>query len=223
MSATNDALRLTIIYDNEAAVGSLEADWGFACVITGARIPTILFDTGANGNILMSNMQQLGIDPASIDAVFLSHHHLDHTGGLSHFLNANRDVDVYVPVSLRGIRGVRELIRIRDAQLLTNHLYSTGELAGIEHSLVIGMTSGLLVVTGCSHPPMRDILTAAGQFGTVYGIIGGFHGFREFDLFRDLQLICPAHCTRYASEIRERYPDTTIPAGTGRVITLEQP
>lgn len=221
MSANTNELRLTIVYDNESALESLEADWGFACVITGTHIPTILFDTGANGTILLSNMRQLGIDPQSIDAVFLSHHHLDHTGGLSHFLNANREVDVYVPVSLRGIRGVRKLIRVRDAQPLTDHLYSTGELGGIEHALVIEITSGVLVVTGCSHPPMEDILGAAGQFGEVYGIIGGFHGFREFDLFRDLQLICPAHCTRYTSEIRKRYPGTSIPAGAGQVITIE--
>ncbi len=221
MSAGKNELRLTIVYDNEVALESLEADWGFACVITGVHIPTILFDTGANGTILLSNMRQLGIDPQSVDAVFLSHHHYDHTGGLSHFLNENREVDVYVPMSLRGIRDVRKLIRVDDAQPLTDHLYSTGELGGIEHSLVIEITSGVLIVTGCSHPPMRDILTAAGQFGEVYGIIGGFHGFREFDLFRDLQLICPAHCTRYTSEIRERYPETSMPGGAGQVITLE--
>lgn len=220
MNAGNTELQLTIVYDNDAALESLEADWGFACVITGTRIPTVLFDTGANGTILLSNMQQMGIDPRSIDAVFLSHHHLDHTGGLSHFLNEHREVDIYVPMSLRGIRDVRNLIRVQDAQPLADHLYSTGELGGIEHSLVIEINAGVLVVTGCSHPPMREILAAAGHFGKAYGIIGGFHGFREFDLFRDLQLICPAHCTRHTAEIRARYPGTCVPAGVGRVITL---
>lgn len=217
----NTNLQLTIVYDNETALQSMEADWGFACVISGDHIPTVLFDTGANGAILLSNMQRLGIEPRSIDTVFLSHHHLDHTGGLSHFLNEHREVDIYVPISLRGIHGVRNLVRVEDARPVASDLYSTGELGGIEHSLIIDTQSGLLVVTGCSHPPMREILTAAGQFGKVSGIIGGFHGFREFDLFRDLQLICPAHCTQHTAEIQARFPEAVVPAGAGRVITLQ--
>lgn len=40
---------------------------------------------------------------------------------------------------------------------------------------------------------LADILKAASQSGNVYAIVGGMHGFSKFELFKDLELICPAH------------------------------
>jgi len=57
----------------------LQADWGFSALVEGENISRILFDTGANGNILLSNMEKLNIDPITIDKVFISHAHFDHT------------------------------------------------------------------------------------------------------------------------------------------------
>jgi 7,8-dihydropterin-6-yl-methyl-4-(beta-D-ribofuranosyl)aminobenzene 5'-phosphate synthase len=41
---------------------------------------TILFDTGGNGDILLANMQRLGLEPQGVNAVVFSHIHADHTG-----------------------------------------------------------------------------------------------------------------------------------------------
>ncbi len=48
----------------------------------------ILFDTGQSAEPVLHNMGLLGIEPGSIDYVFLSHCHYDHTGGLLGILKA---------------------------------------------------------------------------------------------------------------------------------------
>jgi 7,8-dihydropterin-6-yl-methyl-4-(beta-D-ribofuranosyl)aminobenzene 5'-phosphate synthase len=42
----------------------------------------LLFDTGQSGTVLMHNLELLNLDPATLDAVAISHAHYDHTGGL---------------------------------------------------------------------------------------------------------------------------------------------
>jgi len=75
-------VKVTIIYDNEAKLPGLKADWRFSCLIESRDAPKTLFDTGASGAILLHNMRELGLDPSAIDIVVISHPHADHTGGL---------------------------------------------------------------------------------------------------------------------------------------------
>jgi len=227
-------MKITIIYDNEVYPvrepkgkvsngvykEGLIADWGFSCLVEVEDTGKILFDTGANGSILLSNMEKLGIDPASIDEVFISHPHFDHIGGLSAFLNVRSDVRVYVPVLLRGVRGAKEVISISEPVKIHENVFSTGELDGIEQSMAVKTGKGIVLIVGCSHPKMADILKAASQFGKVYAIVGGMHGFSEFELFKDLELICPAHCTAYKAQIKSRYPDKCVVAGAGKAIEI---
>ena len=42
----------------------------------------VLFDTGQSGTVLLHNLKLLDIDPATFDALAISHSHYDHTGGL---------------------------------------------------------------------------------------------------------------------------------------------
>lgn len=58
-TASND-LTFTILYENYVFNNDLESDWGFSCMIEGLE-KTILFDSGAKGNILLSNMQAVPI------------------------------------------------------------------------------------------------------------------------------------------------------------------
>jgi len=53
------SLQVSIVYDNNAFGENLKADWGFSCLIRGLE-KSILFDTGTNGKILLSNMEKLG-------------------------------------------------------------------------------------------------------------------------------------------------------------------
>ena len=51
----------------------------------------VLVDTGLSPGPLLNNMGILGIDPKSIDSIFLTHCHYDHTGGLGGLLEKTRE------------------------------------------------------------------------------------------------------------------------------------
>ncbi|MBE9592308.1 MAG: MBL fold metallo-hydrolase, partial [Proteobacteria bacterium] len=211
-------MKITIVYDNTAFRKDLQANWGFSALVE-IKERKILFDTGANGTILLSNMQKLEINPKEIEEIFISHSHFDHTGGLSAFFDQNNEVKVWVPPSFRGIKNVREVIKVENPTKLYEGIYSTGELEGIEQSLCVKTEKGIVIIAGCSHPKMEHILQVASQFGKVYGIIGGLHGTRPESL-KDLDLICPTHCTQYKSEIKSLYPEKYAEGGAGRVIEI---
>jgi len=94
--------RITVLVDNLVGMlarssdgvrrfdgAPLLAEHGFAALIdlpvAGRRI---LWDAGASAPTLTENLRRMEIDPASIDAIALSHGHWDHVGGLSTLLRA---------------------------------------------------------------------------------------------------------------------------------------
>jgi 7,8-dihydropterin-6-yl-methyl-4-(beta-D-ribofuranosyl)aminobenzene 5'-phosphate synthase len=211
-------MKITIIYDNEVSEEGLEADWGFSCLVE-VYGKKILFDTGADGSILISNMKKLDIDPKVVEEVFISHSHWDHMGGLYDFLRINK-VRVYIPWSCQKPPGALEVIKVKEPIKIYENIFSTGELQNIEQSLVVKTEKGLVIIAGCSHPGVKNILEAASDFGDPKMLIGGLHGFSEFDLVENLELICPTHCTQFKSEIRSGYPEKYISGGAGKIIEI---
>lgn len=58
---------------------------GFSVLLTGRRgtdTRTVLFDVGPYGDVWLDNAERLAIDLSSIETVFLSHWHFDHSGGI---------------------------------------------------------------------------------------------------------------------------------------------
>jgi 7,8-dihydropterin-6-yl-methyl-4-(beta-D-ribofuranosyl)aminobenzene 5'-phosphate synthase len=58
---------------------------GFSALITGRRgneMRAILFDVGPSGEVWLENARRMELRLASIEALFLSHWHSDHSGGL---------------------------------------------------------------------------------------------------------------------------------------------
>ena len=211
-------MKVTLIYDNTAYNKDLMPDHGFSCCVEIENGAQILFDTGTHGTILLDNMQRLGIDPVGIDIVVLSHAHRDHTGGLRDLLQVNRTASVYFPASFQPSITNRNVVEVKNDVEITGGVFSTGELMGVEQSLVVKTEAGLIAITGCSHPGVGRILEAASSRGRLSGLIGGLHGFREFDLLEDLDFVCPCHCTQYKSEIQKRYTAKYLDGGAGKVI-----
>jgi len=181
----------------------------------------ILFDTGANGVILLDNMGKLGVNPTSVDEIFISHDHWDHMGGISDVLRAKGEkIKVYIPASFSSVTGVGEFVKVGRALEIHHNIYSTGELKNIEQSMIVKTEGGLVVITGCAHPGVGEIMKAAAQYGKVRALIGGLHGFREFDLLSAMDIVCATHCTQYKSEIEFLFPEKFIHGGVGTVIEL---
>jgi len=219
-------MRITIVYDNEVFKRGLRSSWGFSCLIQ-TDTENILFDVGGEDSILSFNMKRLGINPRSINKIILSHPHLDHTGGLSAILGANRELTLYLSKSFphnfkAKLKGVVDFVEVDGPTQICTDVYSTGELGKSpkEQSLVLKAKEGNFVITGCAHPGIKSILSEAVKFGRVLGIVGGLHEFNEFDLLKDMRLICPCHCTLHKRKLATIFPEVFKECGVGKDIEL---
>jgi 7,8-dihydropterin-6-yl-methyl-4-(beta-D-ribofuranosyl)aminobenzene 5'-phosphate synthase len=163
-------------------------------------------------------MKELGIDAQRIGIIVISHAHGDHTGGLRGMLEVNKEAEIFLPASFWGTIPGRTVTPVAQPLQISEGVFSTGELRGIEQSLAIKTGKGVLVVVGCSHPGLGEIMDMASRFGEVYGVIGGFHGFRDFSRLNGLSLIGPCHCTQYKSKILELFPQQCVRCGAGLVL-----
>lgn len=87
-----DSLRVYSLLSDHAGFGnSFYAQHGLSLLLeatTGKVTKRILLDTGQEAEPVLHNMKLLGLDPATVDMVFLSHCHNDHTQGLLAMLDA---------------------------------------------------------------------------------------------------------------------------------------
>ena len=74
---------------------TLESEWGLSLHLTstkGTETKRFLLDYGFTPDVLNNNLELLKIDLPAIDAMILSHGHLDHMGGMMGFLAKYRSV-----------------------------------------------------------------------------------------------------------------------------------
>ena len=234
-----EEITLTILYDNYKYEEGFKNSWGFSCLIEGAG-PTILFDTGSKDGILMHNFKAAGKDPKDVDMIILSHIHSDHTGGIAEFLELKTGIDVYLPQSFpdefkKGIEAQgAHPVMVSDAKKISDNFWSTGEMGNeiFEQSLVVQTPKGLVVITGCAHPGIEDIVTKAQEIKDeqILLVMGGFHLLltgndavgsiaREFK-DKHIQYAAPTHCSGDGTikVFQKVFGKQYLRVGTGKVI-----
>jgi 7,8-dihydropterin-6-yl-methyl-4-(beta-D-ribofuranosyl)aminobenzene 5'-phosphate synthase len=240
-AAAGEELKFTIIYDNYTAKDGMESDWGFSCLIEGLD-KTILFDTGTKPEVFERNLEKLDIDLKEVDQIVITHNHGDHTGGLDLVLKSNPDISVYFPVSFPPAFGRKiedhqaKPIRVTEPLEICPGAFLTGEMGDEikEQSLVLDGPNGLVIVTGCSHQGIVNILKKAKQIRSknIHLVFGGFHLMRHsedqlreiIDAFQSLGVEkCGAtHCTGDGAinMFKAAYGPNFISLGVGKTFTI---
>ena len=234
-------ISITVVYDNNPYKQGLETAWGFSCLITGQE-KTILFDTGGDGSLLLGNMEKLAVDPNKIDIVVLSHIHGDHTGGLGSLLEKNPKMGVYLPKSFPTkfkdnvqAHGAK-MVEVEQPIKICENVYSAGQPGKWikEQSLIIQTDKGLILITGCAHPGIVNIVNIAKDLvkDDFLLVMGGFHlewasrgkiekiisAFEQWHV----RYVGPCHCSGHKARslFEKHFGKNYINIGAGKVITL---
>lgn len=177
--------------------GELVGEPGLAYLVR-AGDTRLLFDSGLSGgrvrSALARNADRLGIDLGDVNAVVISHLHADHVGGVQAvrrhtFTFAKeplepRGVPAHVPTSMQHPRAdvvpttAPRVVAPGMAVLppLPRMLFWLGIIA--EQALVVNVRGfGLVLISGCGHPPMERMLGITEQVLDVpiRAVVGGLH------------------------------------------------
>lgn len=231
-----------VIYDNYVKADGLQSDWGYSVVIEGLD-KCILFDTGTKPGIFEANFRKMGIKAEDIDYLVLSHEHGDHTEGIPAFVKMKTGIPVIIPHSfsepfkkkMRGY-GLEPLLVDGPAKICDN-LFTSGEFnyQVAEQAIVLNTRKGLVVMTGCSHPGIVEMLKVIrSDFGkNIYMVFGGFHllekSDREMDSIisemKSLGVVkCGAtHCTgeKQIRMFKDAFGENYFELGVGNIIMIQ--
>ena len=92
---------------------------------------------------------------------------------------------------------------------INKNIWTTGELGETtkEQSLLIKTENGNVIITGCAHPGLDNIINSLKNLGNISTIIGGFHDSNIKEL-KDLQIVIPCHCTQKKELIEKQNPES---------------
>lgn len=180
-------MEIRVLFNHKAVDSRFAAGFGWACLINRA----ILFDAGSNPDVLRHNFKQAGASIEDVTDIVLSHEHWDHVDGLGAVLSPGCGRRVYIPSCFS--HDIRKSIQSMGGELIVSDesseiaegiMYSRAfdfEYKGrlmCERMLTARAASGLVVVVGCSHPGIINMLNEAAQNfpdEKICAVIGGMH------------------------------------------------
>ncbi len=231
--------RITIIYDNRLARANLYPGWGFSALVE-SKEKRLLFDTGADKIVLEHNAAALDIDLKKTDYLFFSHEHCDHIGAVSSALHAGLTV-VYpasFPLAFRErVENAKATpLPVSESIEFSPGFRSTGELGDEikEQSLIVEGKDGPVLITGCAHPGIVNIVRKATELAgrSLALVVGGFHLYAKSDvqvreIAEELQKlgvsrVGPCHCTgdRAIEILADTFGTASVPVKAGTVIEI---
>ncbi len=237
-----ERVEISTIVDNDTYKEGFGSDWGlsFHARITYGdnRILNLLFDVDTSYHIWRYNYEKLGLGK-DVEAIIISHWHMDHVGPLWDVLKyLGTNPTIYAPESpgLRRFRDLRLEVCSKPCNIAPE-ITTTGQVEGgiPEQALAIKVGDGLVVLVGCSHPGVDNLVEKALEItglSKVHYLAGGFHissyseGERVAHRLKELgvEKISPMHCTgwRARSAIKEIFKENYITNGSGqKIIILE--
>ena len=191
-------LIITPLVDAHTAGETLAGEAGVSYLVE-AGDTRVLFDLGLNAggespSTLQRNAAVLGVDLDKVDAVVISHRHLDHVGGLraqlahSFVLPTSQleqgSAPVYLPEPLEHLTADTQVVET--PQHLTPDIATIGPIsralflmgATPEQALAVNVAGkGIVLVVGCGHQGVRRIVERAEALfdESLYGLVGGLH------------------------------------------------
>jgi 7,8-dihydropterin-6-yl-methyl-4-(beta-D-ribofuranosyl)aminobenzene 5'-phosphate synthase len=209
-------MRLTLLAEGSTPEQRSRNHWGIAFLIN----ERMIFDTFGHADVFMSSLAIGGVSLAQISDIVISHDHWDHLAGLWPLLEKSSRATVYLcpgfsQQTKHKIKATgASFVEIVGSKELYPGIFTTGCIGGIyqdkeieEQAIVAKTPKGLIVLTGCAHPGIVNIVQRVRKNfdQPVTGLIGGFHlndkGDQEIKAiaFKLKQLgvenISPLHCT----------------------------
>ena len=210
----------------------------------------ILFDTGDATSHLLERLEELRLDPALIAAVVLSHSQPDQAHGeLRDLLSAtSSEAKIYVPAPAGEATSQRNpgatVVAVAKPTRVVPDAWLVGPIqldiegeTTEELALVLDRPEGLVVIVGCSHPGIAEVVQ---QVKEVFGyrriklVAGGLHlqstskkEIREISLSlqqKGVQELALSACTgEPALKIfRQEWGDRVVSLDRGDTILLDQ-
>jgi 7,8-dihydropterin-6-yl-methyl-4-(beta-D-ribofuranosyl)aminobenzene 5'-phosphate synthase len=204
---------LTVVIDNRAREG-FRSCWGLSLLLAGDM--TVLFDAGPSGDDLLHNLALCGQKPEDIDVFFLSHSHVDHSGGLRALQDAGFAGEIVL--SDRTLKtGTREEMDNEGLQPQGMGLTAIRPACSglCEQSLLVDTASGTVLLVGCAHPGLERIWEIACTREIPFGVIGGFHDAQPFAALGDARLLGPCHCTKRREAFHTTFPSSFLDLAAG--------